>query len=253
MKRFNNKELIYFLILCSVEGFFLYILSDNRYALYCNDKSRVMIYFAVVMAAVMMIIQFADIFTPKTSENILSKIIPFTLAAFIIVISINSVQYYDHNELINTSINSSKHEHNNENIHGDIRIDDENIESLLMLYKSPESYKGRNIIIKGNICRHNIEKNDLFVLRKTHYHCCIDDSVNFGIYACFSDCTNLIENDEVELNGVLDTVFIETNNDKIKIPIIIVKSIKLNTEVWCGEGAGIKSTNLMLDHIENAL
>lgn len=224
MKRFNSKELIYFLILCSVEGFFLYILYNNRFALYCNDKSRFMIYFAVVMAAVMVSIQFAHIFTPKTSENILSKIIPFILAAFVVEISLNSVRYYDCNKLITAAINSS--EYADENIHGNIIIDDENIKSLLMLYKNPESYKGRNIIIKGNICRHNMRKDDLFVLRKTICHCCMNDGVNFGIYACFSDCTNLAENDKVELNGVLDTTVIETNNDKIKIPIIIVKSIK---------------------------
>ena len=110
MRRFNFGELIYFLTLCFLDIFLIYIMLTNKVDFYVGKKMIIYVFFAIIMISLMMIFQFPRIFTTKSSENILIKSLPLILTLVLGMISLNNAGNFKH-ILLNDKIENTNQEH----------------------------------------------------------------------------------------------------------------------------------------------
>lgn len=232
MRKFNFGELIYFLTLCSLNVFIIYLLKTNKIDFYVGQKMILYMYFAVFMISLMIIFQFSKIFTVKTSENISLKSIPLILTLILGIVSINNTSTFKH-IILNDKIASSKHSHQS-NIDEylepsnsrTIVVDDNNAVILDDIAVHPEKYSGYKIIIDGFVCKENYLPKNQFVLGKIVIECCRADSSIFGIVTEYEGLKDLKENQEIRVEGLIDSTVIYNNGQEHIVPLIIVSKLE---------------------------
>jgi len=232
LRKFNFGELIYFLTLCSLNIFIIYLLKTNKIDFYVGQKMIIYMYFAVFMISLMIIFQFSKIFTAKTSENISLKNIPLILTLILGVVSINNASNFKH-IILNDKIASAEHIHQYDideylefSNSRTVVVDDNNANILDDIAVHPEKYSGYNIIMDGFVCKENYLSKNQFVLGKIVIDCCRADSSIFGIVTEYEGMKNLKENQEIKVEGIIDSTIIYNNGKEHIVPLVIVNKLE---------------------------
>lgn len=232
MRRFNFGELMYFLTLCFLNLFLIYLILSNRVDFYVGQKMIIYVYFAIFMISIMIIFQFSKIFTIKTYENISLKCIPLIVTLIIGIISMNSYGNFKH-ILLNKKYVSSNDNHkyniydylksiNNKNI----VINDDNAEILEDITQNFKKYLGYKITIDGFVCKDmKLEKNQ-FILEKVVVRCCRADADVFGIVVQYDNIKKLNKNQKVTIQGSIGSTKINDKKKEYNIPIIMVDKLE---------------------------
>lgn len=231
MRRFNFGELIYFLTLCFLDIFLIYIMLTNKVDFYVGKKMIIYVFFAIIMISLMMIFQFPRIFTTKSSENILIKSLPLILTLVLGMISLNNAGNFKH-ILLNDKIANTNHEHKY-NVDEFIKlindrtivINEENAVILEEISMNPKKYLGYKIITDGFVCKENYLSNNQFILGIIVMNCCRADAEVFAIAAQYTDIKSLRENQPIKVEGIIDSTQIYDKGKEYTIPLIIVNKL----------------------------
>ncbi|MGN0145212.1 MAG: TIGR03943 family putative permease subunit [Clostridium sp.] len=237
MKRFNFDEFMWFITLILMAFSFLYIIYTGKIQFYIGDKMIKYIILAVFMIFVIAGFQVKNIFTPKNNINLKVKYIPILIALVIGFISIKSQDSFRHRQLNNFLINEYREDNhaNNKNDnkssekgnYGEfIKIDNDNLNVLEEIQEDPDAFIGKELEMKGFVCRESYLKNTQFVIGRMIMTCCAADSKIVGILAEYDKIIDINENEWVTIKGSLDyTTINDDDGISHRVPIIRIDKL----------------------------
>ncbi len=204
----------------------MYLLHYKKIELYIGNKQKIIIYCAAGMLIIMISIQLFNIFTPKSRYNIY-KIIPFVFFAAMAVISVNSIEQYDGNMLIEDMINNNEEITDSEfkGIQNKTVINDNNADLIKYVYRNLVSFDGTQVKMEGFVCLDDNLTNNDFILRKNIMHCCKADEHILAIYVCNESSIMVKENQKIIIQGIIKTKRININGSFYLIPQIVSDNI----------------------------
>jgi len=239
MKKLNINNLIWFIVLLCYTLFFASLLYTGRINLFIHPKMHKYTMVALIAFIILSGFQFTRIFHEDDAAEIklgyLILILPIAIGIaykpkalngrWVEVRGLNLLQVenicQDHKEK-----SSMQEVVARDNI---ILLNDKNyVDTLSVIYKSKENYKGKKIIFEGFVYKqHNIGKNQ-FITARTVVNCCAADAQVIG-FICKYDGSNGIQEDQwVRVTGTIDTTkYIDENYNKEGIiPQILVEHIE---------------------------
>lgn len=241
MKKFNLDELVWFITLVFMAIGLIYLVYTGKIQFYIGDKMIKYIYFAIFIIIFIAIFQIRNVFTPKNNINLKMKYIPVILALLVSIVSVKSQDSFRHRQLNNVLINEytenkdsrydkSLIEHNE---YGQfIKIDENNLEILEDIQINPEKFIGKEIEIKGFVCKESYLKNTQFVIGRVIMTCCAADSKIVGILAENKDILDLNENEWVTIKGSLSyTTINDDDGISHRVPVIIIDNLVKTSKV----------------------
>ncbi|MDR3594108.1 DUF1980 domain-containing protein [Clostridium sp.] len=257
MKRFNFDEFLWFIVLILLDLFLIYLVFTKKINFYIGKDMIKYIYISIISISVIAIFQIRNICTPKSSINIKIKLLPIILAILLGIISVNKQQSFKHFELNNElrgntaksidkqslyeheldidinkgNINLSK---DSKNIYEDVTqkiivVNESNPMILEDIRLNPEKYIGRELEVKGFVCKEDYLNNNQFIIGRLIMTYGAADSKVVGIIGKYDKISDLSESQNVDAKGVIG---ISTMNDdngvSHNVPVLIIKDLKIS-------------------------
>lgn len=238
MRRFNLEEFLWLLILIFMDLGIIYLIYTGKTDFYIGDKMAKYMYMSVLLLTILILFQIANVFTPKGDLNIINKLLPIMIAIILGFISVKAQDSFRHNELYDNllSENEEVHEHNfgfdkkkkDDYIRdGNIVINDNNLELLEDMKNNPEEYIGKNLEVKGFVCKDSLLEENMFMIGRVQMTCCAADSKVIGILAEYEDSKSLNENDWVNIKGSISyTTINDDDGISHRVPVVHIGSLE---------------------------
>lgn len=238
MRRFNLEEFLWLLILISMSLGIVYLIYTGKADFYIGDKMVKYMYMSVALLTILIVFQTVNVFTPKGDLNIINKLLPIMIALILGFVSVKAQDSFRHNELYDNllSENEESHEHHfgfdkkkkDDYIKdGNIVINDNNLELLEDMKNNPEEYIGKNLEVKGFVCKDSLLEENMFMIGRVQMTCCAADSKVIGILAEYEDSQNLNENDWVNIKGSISyTTINDDDGISHRVPIVQIGSLE---------------------------
>lgn len=238
MRRFNLEEFLWLIILVAMNMGIVYLIYTGKADFYIGEKMIKYMYMSAVLLSILIIFQIPNVFTPKGDLNIANKLLPIMIALILGGISVKAQDSFRHNELYDNLLSEHEevHEHNfifdkkkkDDYIRdGNIVIDDNNLELLEDMKNNIEDYLGKNLEVKGFVCKDSLLNKNMFMIGRVHMTCCAADSKVIGILAEYEDSESLNENEWISIKGSISyTTINDDDGISHRVPIVQIGSLE---------------------------
>lgn len=247
MRRFNFDEFLWFIVLILLDLSIIYLTFTGKIDFYIGKKMIKYIYITIVMISAITIIQLRNVFTSKGNLSLKRKLLPIILTMILGIISINKQGTFKHIEL-NRELKESKessidmkslYEHEldystikSENHKKEILVVNEaNAMILDDIRINPKKYIGRNLEIRGFVCKESYLNKNQFIIGRIVMDCCAADSKIVGIIGEYDKVYDLNENENIIVRGTIGSSTIkDDNNVSHSVPIIMIEKIEIENQ-----------------------
>ena len=244
LRKFNFDEFLWLIVIILIDLGLIYLIATGKAELYIGKKMIKYIYISIFILGVICILQISNVFTPVAINNIKIKLVPILLALIIGIISVNTQATFKHIELSKELTESSGeiyiHDHNKNELKADkssykislkepIVVNEENPMILEDIKLNSEKYLGKQIEVWGFVCKESYLNKNQFIIGRIVMNCCAADSKVVGIIGEWGQASDLIENQWVQVKGIISYSTI-SDDDGISHQVPIIRIDKLEFE-----------------------